>query len=303
MALSPPRWTLEELRIEAEKAKQTFRESRAAEVSEDYNDHFEEAQGAIEDVLELTRDLLDIRSAGRPIFGNKRYIEALRYFSGPPISADDLKTISEVPSGKWGAADTWLTVVDTVLTTIDGNRFPWFREDREPTEAEKNVAITATAAPIAFSKVATSRRNESKAAQEALVKQTLREMNFTEVDPRTIEVIHQAPAPGEFCGESLLGGKKGDVIARLPDFRILAIECKVSNSAVNSVKRINNEAASKATRWIERFGTTGIVPAAVIAGVFRPENLMDAQEDGLTIWWSHDISKMKQWIEQIPPAR
>ena len=46
------------------------------------------------------------------------------------------------------------------------------------------------------------------------------------------------------------------------------------------VKRLNNDAAVKANRWIEEFGTAQTVPAAVIGGVFEAHNLRAAQESG-----------------------
>lgn len=42
-------------------------------------------------------------------------MEALRYIAAPPISTDDLVTVSEVREGEWVAANLWPTVVSTVL--------------------------------------------------------------------------------------------------------------------------------------------------------------------------------------------
>jgi len=162
--------------------------------------------------------------------------------------------------------------------------------------------VIATAAQIAARRVMTARANESKDAQEELVKAALRTAGFGEVKPRTINTLRTAPKPGEFCGESMLGTRKADLVVGLWDDRILAIECKVSNSKINSVKRIKNDAAVKAKLWIQEFGDRLIVPAAVIAGVFHPPNLLSAQYDGLTIWWSHDIDQMISWIARTRPG-
>jgi hypothetical protein len=69
----------------------------------------------------------------------------------------------------------------------------------------------------------------------------------------------------------------------------MPIECKVSNSALNSVKRINNDAAAKAVEWLKTFGTNQVVPTAVISGVFKVNNLLQAQEAGLTLFWARDL--------------
>src|SRR5581483_560541 len=130
-------------------------------------------------------------------------------------------------------------------------------------------------------------RNQSKKEQEELVENALLQAGLTKVVPRSIPVLHDAPAPGEFCRESVLGspkeGRKADLIVGLWDRRIMPIECKVSNSAVNSVKRLNNDAAAKAEKWVQDFGQIPIVPTAVLGGVYKLHNLSSAQQRGLTL--------------------
>ena len=98
------------------------------------------------------------------------------------------------------------------------------------------------------------------------------DIGFTEVPTRSIPTLVQAPGRGEFCGESQLGERKADIVVRLWDDRVMAIECKVSNSATNSVKRLNNDAAVKARQWVGEFGTAQMVPSAMLAGVFKTRN-------------------------------
>lgn len=77
----------------------------------------------------------------------------------------------------------------------------------------------------------------------------------------------------------------------------MPLECKVSNSATNSIKRLNNDAAVKAQVWQKEFGTSGVVPAAVLSGVFKRSHLEYAQERGLTIFWAHALDRLSNWIE------
>jgi len=122
-------------------------------------------------------------------------------------------------------------------------------------------------------------------------------------DLKTIaEAAAQAPGSGEFCAESLLGTRKADFILRLWDQRIMPIECKVSNSATNSVKRLNNDAAVKAETWKSDFGKTQVVPCAVLSGVYKLHNLEDAQHRGLALFWAHDLKPMLDWIERTRQA-
>ena len=78
----------------------------------------------------------------------------------------------------------------------------------------------------------------------------------------------------------------------------MAIECKVSNSALNSIKRLNNDAAVKAEFWLKHFGTAQMVPAAVLSGVYKLHHLVNAQAHGLALFWAHDLVELLSWIDQ-----
>jgi hypothetical protein len=122
---------------------------------------------------------------------------------------------------------------------------------------------------------------------------------FSRVPPRAMNTMVDAPNPGEFCGESNLGGRKADIVLRLWDNRLMPVECKVSNSAVNSIKRLKNDAAVKARVWKEDFGRRQVVPAAVLSGVYKLQHLEDAQLRGLTLFWAHRLPEMLDWIEHL----
>ncbi len=302
MSLSPPRWTLDQFTEGAARGVEVFRAERLNEAREDYISHFNEARSAIEDLLELSTDLTTLHQTGHAAVADYSYLEALRYIAAPPVSTDDLETLSGVTERDFGANGQWPDVIATVLALLDTQRFPWLTDNREPTEAERHAAIISTAAQIASRRILTARANEAKTAQEELVRLALNRSGFTEVPPRVISTLRTAPDSGQFCGESMLGSRKADFVIGLWDDRILAVECKVSNSRINSVKRIKNDAAVKARLWIQEFGDRLIVPAAVIAGVYHPPNLVSAQRDGLTIWWSHDIDQMITWIDEARPG-
>jgi hypothetical protein len=78
---------------------------------------------------------------------------------------------------------------------------------------------------------------------------------------------------------------------------LLLIECKVSNSALNSVKRVNNDAGAKAAAWIQRLGDAQVVPAALLSGVFKARNLEQAQALRLTLFWAHRLEDLRDFIE------
>ncbi len=108
----------------------------------------------------------------------------------------------------------------------------------------------------------------------------------------------EAPQPGEFCQEVTLGTRKADLIVGLWDRRTMPIECKVSNSSTNSIKRLNNDAAAKAEAWLDQFGRAQVVPVAVLGGVYKLLNLEQAQDRGLTLFWVHRLRDLTDWIAQ-----
>lgn len=94
---------------------------------------------------------------------------AIRYLASPLVSKDDLKVLADASlAASKIRADPVMArrVVDTVLLALDRHRFPWVSDDREPTEAERHLAIISTTALMASEKIKTNRRNESKDQQE-----------------------------------------------------------------------------------------------------------------------------------------
>ena len=305
MNSSPPRWTRERLQEGLQHAKEQFRQERMQEPLEAYLDAFDRYQGFVENLLETSIDLVQLESTAVDILTQPDLLEAFRYLAGPPLSADDLKTVSEAvlsPSRLRSDPAMVGRIIEVVHIGLDRRRFPWVAEGREPTEEERGAAVLASAALMATSRVSTDRRSESKVAQEQLVEEALLKLGVKKVPTRNISTLNLAPAPGDFCSESMLGERKADFIVGLWDHRVMAIECKVSNSSTNSVKRLNNDAAAKADDWIRAFGTKQVVPAAVLSGVYKIHNLENAQSRGLTIFWAHSLNHLTEWIEATKPS-
>lgn len=300
----PAHWTETQLEEQRLVAIEIFRRRRMEEPLEQYISNFDEYQGVIEELLESTLDLSDIDSSLVGVLTDPKLLEAFRYLAGPPISDDDLKVVAEaVLSRQRITRDPEMVgrIKQVVLSGLDRRRFPWVIEGREPTESEREAAIVASAALIATRRLETRRRSDGKREQEAAVHTALRDMGFTQVPSRRVSVLSDAPAPGEFCAESDLGGRKADVLVGLWDRRVMPIECKVSNSSTNSVKRLNNDAAVKAETWRKDFGQLQVVPSAVLGGVYKLHNLQDAQRRGLSLFWAHDLGSLTLWIAGTRP--
>lgn len=305
--IDPPAWNAEDLRRLRDEARAAFRRERLEEPLEEYAARFEEWQGVFENLLEMT---VDLSSLGVDellgVVTDKRNLDAFRYLAGPPISEADLQTLAEVESiapARLRADHALITrLAGVVMDGLDRRRFPWVSENREATDSERRAAILASASLRAHQAVQTWRRNEAKKSQEEQMKTVLRECGFTEVTKRDVSNLSQAPGKGEFCGEALFGTRRADIIVGLWDGRKSPMECKVSNSEVNSVKRLNNDAAVKAQNWQSDFGSRNIVPAAVLSGVYKLENLQEAQTRGLSLFWAHDLTTLREWLARMKKA-
>ena len=284
---------------------QLFRQERLREPLEQYLDVFDEYRGVVEEVLKDTDDLKALEDHILDIVTDDRRREVFRYLSGPPMSDDDLKSLLDIGSFAYSRLSSDKPALQK-LTSIaqqlhDRRRFPWVETGKSPTKAELETSVVATAALLAMRRLETSRRSGSKARQEQHVADFLVRRGLVEVETRKVANLIDAPGKGQFCRESPLGSRKADFIVGLYDGRTMPLECKVSNSALNSIKRLNNDAAVKAEAWRHDFGTVSVVPAAVLEGVFKLGSLQEAQDRGLVLFWAHDLESMMDWIDRAVP--
>lgn len=245
--IAPPIWSKAQLDDARKRAEEHFRQGRHTEPLEVYLNLFDEYQGIVEEVLEQTVDLTHLRDEAPAVLVDKRKQEVFRYLSGPPVSVDDLKVLVQAKSLTASRFASDPELVDRLVGFMqdwhDRRRFPWVLENRVPEESERNAAVLATAALLAMRRTETLRRTQGSKLQEQLVAGQLRRSRFEQVPTRKVPTLSKAPNPGHFCRESMLGTRKADFIIGLWDGRTMALECKVSNSATNSIKRLNNDAA------------------------------------------------------------
>lgn len=293
-----------ELQKAAAKAKSEFRRRRLEEPRKAYEDEFQKFARAFGPLIDVVRRLaspsLD-SSEISSLLASKTTRLLLRYVTAPPISADDLTTLAGGSLSSTSITrnpDLGKSIKDIIVGSLDRQRFGWALEQRDPTELEREIAIAATATLFAASAVGTKRRTEAKQDQERLVRECLISSGFEEVAKRQIRDVRDAPARGQFCGESKLGDTKADLVLVLKDRTVVPIECKVSNSEVNSFKRLIHEAAGKASKWISAFGRNAIMPVAILSGCFKVDNLLTAQRQGLSLFWTHDLEAFKKWLRR-----
>lgn len=220
--------------------------------------------------------------------------------AGPVVSADDLKTLAR--SSRFAGVPAPERNLLIVHQTLDAFRFPWVAEGRPPRSEERQQALRSTAGLWATETVRTRRRVRESREQEEAVIAIAQDAGFeaAAVQRRRgrpgIERPEEIPI-GQYTQEINIAGQKCDVPIRLRDGRLLAVECKVSNSEVNSYKRLQRETCGKARQWERDFGRHGILTAAVLRGVFSPTNVIDAQDHyGVAIFWEHNLIPLSEFL-------
>jgi hypothetical protein len=299
-----PSWSDEELEQLRVAAIRRFVEQRFAEGAEPYSQTFNECRTSVEDLLDKTNALCNMDPEMLRKYPS--LLEALRYACGPPISEDDLKTVSQEwlamqSEGEKGAPDLLSACVMVLMRRLDRNRFPWVFEKREPTASERHTAVIATATLWCVQRVATNRRGEASDVQQKAVEHVLKSLGYTRVHRRKFIVPLVELEIGQYSLEAQLGQHKADFVIR-PDYRhVVAIECKVSNSGINSIKRLN-DIINKARSWQQSFGQ-GVVSVAVLGGVFRLADLKRAQDANVYLVFDHDLGPLRKALERKPRSR
>lgn len=287
---SPQRLKTEELEREAERSVVLFVQQRLDEGTRPYCEAFQKAKALVTELFHTTDNLRDMKP---DVFKAVSMVDAARYLSGPPISHDDLNTLVKAHLAVAGGSKED-AIIQVLRLYLDPFRFPWLRTGAAK-QKDVTTAIVWTSSLWAVERCRTTRRTESSATQERAVADLLLECGLKERQGKApIQALDTLPRR-QFTREVLLGGTKTDLAIRLPDGRLLAIECKVSNSAVNSVKRLNREAVGKAEHWRTTYGEQ-VIPATVLSGVFKVTNLLDAQRAGVSIFWEHALEDLGTYV-------
>lgn len=135
--ITPLVWSDPQLEVERRRAIDIFRRERLEEPLEAYLQRFEIYQSRIEDLLEHSVDLTRLHAIAPEVLTRTDQLETIRYLPGPPISADDLKVLTDAvslaPQRLKADPELVARIVEIVLLGLDRRRFPWVSENRSPT--------------------------------------------------------------------------------------------------------------------------------------------------------------------------
>ena len=299
-------WQAAEVAADVAAARDEFRSRRLGEPLARYLAAFDDARAVHAELIVGLEGALALDTAGVALLARLWATDAgrtaYRYLAAPPISEDDLETLAEArlaPRSAQQGDPALLRLADVLRTTLDPRRFPWVAQARAPTPAEMSAAILASTTLAATQRVHTLRRGDEKSMVEGSVRGLLIGMGWQAAPNRpgrgVQNLINDAPPPRSFMTQTNLGADNADVLVRLGDGRLLAIECKGSNSEINSRKRLNKEAAQNARAWLSGFGGQ-VVPTVALQGVFKDRQVIEAQDTPMFNFWAHRLDDLCHFI-------
>lgn len=319
---TPTVWANDELAAQAQVALDEFVDRRLAEPEGKYLAHVKARRLAM---ARLFKTLAPVNPANpdieivRKVLLDEELFDALRYVTGPPVSADDLGVL--VTRNIKGIGRTELKeskelpaiVLKLICRLADPFRFPWIAAGRAPSRRELRNAIAATMTMHAAQSLQTERRGHGKVVEQRLELRLI-ELGFQKISGQNKRSKDQSAAPPSFpprgritqpshhptypffYGECVVYGRKVDLFIALATGRMIALEAKDSSSGLNSKKRLLNDTAAKAKHYTTEAGKN-IISVALLSGVFKKSDLIAAQESGLYLVWAHDIDGFIEWIK------
>ena len=303
---TPRIWTKAELEDQAQFALDEFVDRRLAESTSGYLAHLKAHRKTM---IRLLRTLALVNPQNpdpkvvKKVLLDKELFDALRYVSGPPVSEDDLgvlvsRKVEGINKSSIKSDDKLATdVLNLICKLADSHRFPWIAEGGRPTKSQIYRAIQTTVGIQATQSFQTERRKYGKKVEQKLEIRLLNLGFAKRLAPNKgkITAPMHYPATQTFYGECTIHDRKVDLFIALPTGRMIALEAKDSSSALNSVKRLNNDTAAKAKHFATE-GGRNIINVALLSGVFKVSSLLSAQEAGLYIVWAHALDEFIDWI-------
>lgn len=251
----PQAWTESELQQDADTARRRFVADRPAALRRERRAYEEGIAAHVNAVLELLVRTSDLRRIDADSLKRREVLDIARYVVVPPISLDDLDTLTDSSFGRWVGQTTergtrpseqaFRAAAKFFRERLDQERAPWLKAKRAPTAGERDAFARATASIRAMGAIQTARRMESSSRQERAVREAAQKAGYKPVTPPAtlMDPIKEMP-PGSYATASRrLAETNMDIPVRLKDGHgtglfSLALEAKVSNSGLNSRKRL-----------------------------------------------------------------
>lgn len=134
--------------------------------------------------------------------------------------------------------------------------------------------------------------------QETAIVDLLKDKGWTKLPSKLIDTRAAVP-PKHFMHKTRFAtattaAQEVDIACGLSNTYVLAMECKVTNDETNSVKRVN-DVLKKAKAWKDHWGSF-VKTAALLQGVIAPKDVQRLTDDGVEVFWSHDLPEFEGWL-------
>ena len=258
---------------------------------------------------QILRTLLDTAYL-RDLYGplttrTGRHLLVLRHLFSPPISQDQLKLV--LPSYPKGAEKNGTKVTKAAalafVAAFAARRDPgltaWLDTDAPPTPRQVRKLLHALTPMISSQIFNTVRRNRMSDEQEKAVEALLAAKGWTRAASAPVSNTADLAARHFMrktrCKSSDIATKEVDIACGVKANLIMAMECKVSNDATNSVKRVS-DVMDKTKAWKEQWGGF-IQTAALLQGVVAYKDVARLLNSNVLVFWSHDLRPLTDWLD------
>lgn len=231
------------------------------------------------------------------------HIRVFRHILAPPISQDQFKLLC--PSYPKAAENSGravdVGVADTVAAAIGLARNKkmtrWLERGGLPRPIELRELMHAVSPLLSQQILATVRRNRLSAEQEGAVLTLLQSKGWTRMTSTLIQTLSTVPR-GHFMHKTRFATgtqpQEVDVACGLGGDVVLAMECKVTNDRLNSVKRIN-DVLKKASAWQAHYGSF-VHTAALLQGVINYQDVHRLLDARVEVFWTHRLEDFGDWL-------
>jgi len=288
----------DQLTIQTEEAKRRYIDSLDPEISR------EKWQAVVDAVaLEFKQQLEVVFQTGqlpKAIEDSGKITSLLRQLTAPPLSQDQFKLLCPAwpkgseKSGKRVDARKAASIAKAIESWLDPRILEGIKEGRSTEVAAGPLYI------LARQRFETDRRTEASQAQEARVISLLKNEGYQPTESREIDQPWTV-GEGNFMhctkfSSTAESTAEVDLAVGLPKGRLLAIECKVTNDATNSIKRIN-DVMKKREAWAKGYGNV-LTTGAVLQGVIAPKDVKRLAASGVCVFFSHKLETLEQFLKE-----
>lgn len=262
-----------------------------------------EAKAILEDALRASDSL---HSVDKALQADGWHMLAFRHLTAPPISQDQFalacsqwKKSTEKPNASSLSAGAASAVAAEFHIRRSRPLTPWIDQGREPRAAEVEQLLWSVAPLLASQRVATLQRNRAASVQENAVVALLASKGWTKLPASPLDTRGTLPARHFMHKTRFATASKAaqevDIAIGLTGSIVLATECKVSNDATNSIKRVN-DVLKKAKAWKDHWGSF-VKTASLLQGVIAAKDVHRLLDEGVEVFWSHDLPALESWID------